>query len=260
MTPTPPVAEPVPSDDLTSDTERAWLATVGRRLRLARLDRRETQAELAARAGVNRLTVGFLERADHPAAGLVLYRRLADALGLSLEDLLGPTSSVRPSEPPLPSPPDGTADTDPDAPAYLRAVGGRVRHLRHQRDLSQTELATAAGMRQGFLSKIERGVTGMNVGLLYDLAGALGVAPSDLADVQAQMTGCIAEMTGYCSTVTTDDDTAAFLRAFGQHLRRERQRRRLSRRPSPPSSALTAPSTAPWNAATAAATSPGYRP
>jgi transcriptional regulator with XRE-family HTH domain len=129
MTPTPPVAEPVPSDDLTSDTERAWLATVGRRLRLARLDRRETQAELAARAGVNRLTVGFLERADHPAAGLVLYRRLADALGLSLEELLGPTSSVRPPEPPHPSPPDGTADTDadPDAPAYLRAVGRRVR-------------------------------------------------------------------------------------------------------------------------------------
>ena len=86
---------------------------------------------------------------------------LADALGRSLEDLLGPTSPVRALEPPVPNPPDGTTDT-PAYPAmraaYLRAVGRRVRGLRHQRDLSQTDLATAAGMRQGFLSKIERGV------------------------------------------------------------------------------------------------------
>ena len=39
---------------------------------------------------------------------------------------------------------------------YLRGVGRRVRLLRLSRELSQDQLATAAGMSRNFVSSIER--------------------------------------------------------------------------------------------------------
>jgi transcriptional regulator with XRE-family HTH domain len=74
-------------ESATSKAERDWLLDVGMRVRLARVRAKETQEELAARAGVSRVTVGSIERADHPAVVLA-YRRLAQALGLSLAELL----------------------------------------------------------------------------------------------------------------------------------------------------------------------------
>jgi transcriptional regulator with XRE-family HTH domain len=74
------------SDTATAD-EQAWLHGVGMRVRLARVSRRESQAELGARAGVSRVTVGSIERADHPA-GVLAYVRLARAIDLPLAELL----------------------------------------------------------------------------------------------------------------------------------------------------------------------------
>lgn len=68
--------------------EAAWLSAVGLRVRLARVARGESQAELGDRSGVSRVTVGSIERADHPAA-VTTYARLADALGVPLAELLG---------------------------------------------------------------------------------------------------------------------------------------------------------------------------
>jgi hypothetical protein len=68
--------------------EAAWLRAVGLRLRLARVARGESQAELGSRSRVSRVTVGSIERADHPA-GVTAYARLADALGMRLAELLG---------------------------------------------------------------------------------------------------------------------------------------------------------------------------
>jgi transcriptional regulator with XRE-family HTH domain len=74
------------SDTVTAD-ERAWLRGVGMRVRLARVSRRESQAELGARAGVSRVSVGRVERAEHPAVVLA-YVRLARAIDLPLGELL----------------------------------------------------------------------------------------------------------------------------------------------------------------------------
>ena len=57
------------------------------RIRLARVRRRESQDELAAHAGVSRVTLGSIARAEDPAVVLT-YLRLARALGLSLDELL----------------------------------------------------------------------------------------------------------------------------------------------------------------------------
>jgi transcriptional regulator with XRE-family HTH domain len=74
------------SDTATAD-EQAWLRGVGMRVRLARVYRRESQEQLGARAGVSRMTVGSVERADHPA-GVLAYVRLARAIDLPLGELL----------------------------------------------------------------------------------------------------------------------------------------------------------------------------
>ena len=67
--------------------EREWLAEVGMRVRLARVRRRESQDQLAEAANVSRVTLGSIERGEHPAA-VTTYVRLARTLGLSLDELL----------------------------------------------------------------------------------------------------------------------------------------------------------------------------
>jgi len=67
--------------------EAAWLRAVGLRVRLARAARGESQAQLGGQSGVSRVTVGCIERADHPVA-VTAYARLADALGMPLAELL----------------------------------------------------------------------------------------------------------------------------------------------------------------------------
>jgi len=67
--------------------ETAWLRRVGLRIRLARITRGESQDQLGVRAEVSRVTVGSVERGDHPAA-VITYVRLARAVGLPLVELL----------------------------------------------------------------------------------------------------------------------------------------------------------------------------
>ena len=75
------------SRDPERSDERAWLAEVGMRVRLARVRRRESQDQLAKIARISRVTLGSIERGEHPAAVLA-YLRLARVLGVSMDDLL----------------------------------------------------------------------------------------------------------------------------------------------------------------------------
>lgn len=67
--------------------EAAWLRAVGLRVRLARIARGETQADVSSRTGISRVTVGDIERGDHPAA-VTSYVSLAEALGMPITRLL----------------------------------------------------------------------------------------------------------------------------------------------------------------------------
>ena len=75
-----------------TDAERAWLRDVGMRVRLARVARRLSQAELGEQSGVTRVTVGSLERGDHPASVLA-YVKVANGLGVPPAELLAPPSN-----------------------------------------------------------------------------------------------------------------------------------------------------------------------
>ena len=61
---------------------------LGERLRLARLRRRISETEMAARAGVSRMTIWRLERGD-PAVSLAIVLRVLEILNLGRDvDLL----------------------------------------------------------------------------------------------------------------------------------------------------------------------------
>ena len=58
---------------------------------------------------------------------------------------------------------------------YLRGLGKRIRLLRVDRELSQEQLAKAAGMSRNFVSSVERGAHGVDVVRLVRVAAALDV-------------------------------------------------------------------------------------
>jgi transcriptional regulator with XRE-family HTH domain len=68
-----------------------------------------------------------------------------------------------------------SADERADERLYLRGLGKRIRLLRVDRELSQEQLARAAGMSRNFVSSIERGAHGVDVVRLLRLASALDV-------------------------------------------------------------------------------------
>ena len=61
-------------------------------------------------------------------------------------------------------------------------LGERVRRLRTEKSLSQSEVAAAAGVTKLTISRIERDIKFPHPKTLRNIAEALGVQPSDLAD------------------------------------------------------------------------------
>ena len=60
-------------------------------------------------------------------------------------------------------------------PKLEAAIGSEIRRQRKRQDSTMAELAEAAGLSQGMLSKIETGQTSPSLGTLAALADALGV-------------------------------------------------------------------------------------
>jgi transcriptional regulator with XRE-family HTH domain len=59
-------------------------------------------------------------------------------------------------------------------------VGERLRAIRHLRRLTLRDVADRAGVSESFVSQVERGKASASVASLQRLAGALGIAVSDL--------------------------------------------------------------------------------
>jgi DNA-binding XRE family transcriptional regulator len=67
--------------------DRAFLRAMGKKVRLARVDREYTQVELAGHAGMSRNFVSSIERGTH-GLDVLRLRWLADALDLRVDQLL----------------------------------------------------------------------------------------------------------------------------------------------------------------------------
>jgi transcriptional regulator with XRE-family HTH domain len=72
------------------------------------------------------------------------------------------------------------AGEDTEVAVWLRGLGRRVRLLRLTREMTQDELAAAAGMSRSFVSLIEHGTHGVDVVRLLRLAAALEVPLGEL--------------------------------------------------------------------------------
>ena len=64
--------------------------------------------------------------------------------------------------------------------AMLRALGKRVRDLRHERGYSQERLAELAAIHENHVRRIEGGTANPSYLVLARIARALGVSPSVL--------------------------------------------------------------------------------
>jgi transcriptional regulator with XRE-family HTH domain len=65
-------------------------------------------------------------------------------------------------------------------------VGERLRELRIGRRLTLKEVASKAGVTEGFLSQVERGRSSPSLKTLQALANALGLTPGDIFDSSAR--------------------------------------------------------------------------
>lgn len=70
--------------------------------------------------------------------------------------------------------------------AFLSDFGAQIRSLRHDKALSQEELAHRAGIHVTYLSGIERGVRNPALKNIRAIAGALGVRVGELFDFQTR--------------------------------------------------------------------------
>jgi DNA-binding XRE family transcriptional regulator len=78
------------------DSEQIRLRDLGMRVRLRRVAGGLSQQRLGEAAGVSRVTVGSIERGDHPASVLAVWR-IADALGAPVAELVaGPDNGDPP--------------------------------------------------------------------------------------------------------------------------------------------------------------------
>jgi transcriptional regulator with XRE-family HTH domain len=84
-------------------------------------------------------------------------------------------------------------DSEAEA-AFLRALGKRIRLLRRVRELTQDELARAAGISRSFVSLIEKGSHGVDVVRLLRLADALNVSLPELLDLGASEADRVEEL------------------------------------------------------------------
>jgi transcriptional regulator with XRE-family HTH domain len=62
-----------------------------------------------------------------------------------------------------------------------RAFSQSIRELRHQAGIAQEDLAYAAGIDRGYMSKLERGVHSPGLPLIYRMLLALGVTFTEFA-------------------------------------------------------------------------------
>lgn len=85
-------------------------------------------------------------------------------------------------------------------------LGERIRTLRRQRDLTQSELAAALGLTQSNVSAIERGARGITIHQVVQLAVILR-APTD-------------EILGRKPMATDKDDSLVYARRFRRRLRK----------------------------------------
>jgi transcriptional regulator with XRE-family HTH domain len=65
---------------------------------------------------------------------------------------------------------------------YLKTLGNRIRLLRNDQKMSQTELSHRANVERGSMNKIEKGLINVTLSTLVKISEALEVRVKDLIE------------------------------------------------------------------------------
>ncbi len=139
----------IPETELDPEFRDSRPVTLGDKLKLQRLEKGLSLAEVAKAAGISTGYLSEIERADSLPAVDTL-RDLAGALDVPISLLL--------------------ADAGP-------AIGEKVRSLREALGLTQREVATRAGVSAVLVGQIEKGKAQPSLRTVESLAKALGISP-----------------------------------------------------------------------------------
>jgi transcriptional regulator with XRE-family HTH domain len=63
---------------------------------------------------------------------------------------------------------------------YRQVFAANLRRIRHEKGISQEELAYEAEVNRTYMSKVEKGDTWVGLEIMVKLSSALGVEPADL--------------------------------------------------------------------------------
>lgn len=77
---------------------------------------------------------------------------------------------------------DSLSETETDSAAFLARVGERVRNLRARRGMTRRLLARDSGVSERYLAELEAGRGNISIGLLRQVAGAMGVPLAELVE------------------------------------------------------------------------------
>jgi XRE family aerobic/anaerobic benzoate catabolism transcriptional regulator len=69
---------------------------------------------------------------------------------------------------------------DPALDSYIGAIGERVRGMRARRGMSRKQLGGDSGVSERYLAQLETGKANISIGLLWQIAQAMGVPAHEL--------------------------------------------------------------------------------
>jgi len=70
-------------------------------------------------------------------------------------------------------------------PKAMRVLAENVKRYRIEHDLTQEALANIAGIEYSQISRIERGILNTSISVVFAIAQALNIKPSQLLEIQA---------------------------------------------------------------------------
>lgn len=149
----------IPKSQLVEVSGETKGLTLGEKLRLLREQKKWTLSEFAAKSDVSISYLSEIERGNvYPAVHTL--KKLSEVIDVTLQDLIGMEG----------------------------ILGNKLRMLRDEQGLTQSELAKQAGVSAGLVGQIEQGKVQPSLQTVERLADAVGVSPCyfivDDADVE----------------------------------------------------------------------------
>ncbi|MDX1595020.1 MAG: helix-turn-helix transcriptional regulator [Gammaproteobacteria bacterium] len=99
--------------------------------------------------------------------------------------------------------------TTPDVDAYIGAIGERVRGMRARRGMTRKQLGEDSGVSERYLAQLEGGKANVSIGLLWQIAQAMGVPPHELLPDASSHARAPSPLLQFLDQLTPDQEQAA---------------------------------------------------